>query len=201
MADDVYVGIDVAKDYLDVAVRPSGEQWRTANGEPAITELGTRLSALVPTLVVLEATGGIEVPVTAALGCAGLPVVVANPRQVREFARATGTLAKTDRLDAQVLARFAEGVRPEVRPLPDETSRMLADLVRRRRQLVEMLTAECNRRQSASPLLHVDLDEHIAFLTERLKHVDRDLQRMVQRSRCGGARMRCRGVSKASVRC
>jgi len=179
---DVFVGIDVAKDFLDVAVRPSGEYWRCANREANIAALGARLCTLAPALVVMEATGGFEVPPAAALASVGLPVAVINPRQVRDFARSTGTLAKTDRLDAQMLARFAEAVRPEVRPLPNEMHRLLASLAARRRQLVEMLTAERNRRQAAPPVLRAELDEHIAWLAARLERLDGELNQLVQES-------------------
>lgn len=182
-AADVFVGIDVAKAHLDIAVRPSGEHWRATNQEPAIAELATRLGTLGPASVVLEATGGLEGPLAAALAAAGLPVVVVNPRQVRDFARATGKLAKTDRLDAAVLAHFADAVRPEPRPMPDATSRALAARVARRRQLVEMLTAEKNRRHTAAvPALRTELDEHIAWLQQRLQCLDDDLAQTIQQS-------------------
>jgi transposase len=179
---EVFVGIDVAKAHLDVAVRPRGEIWRTPNRATEIAELAERLGALRPTTVVLEATGGFESAPAAALATAGLPVVVVNPRQVRDFARATGKLAKTDRLDAQVLAHFADAVRPEPRPLPDETSHTLAALVARHRQLVDMLTAERNRRQTAAPALRPELDEHIAWLVQRLHRLDGDLEQTIRQS-------------------
>jgi len=178
----VFVGIDVAKANLDVAVRPSGQHWRVTNTEAGIADLVQRLAGLAPVSIVLEATGGLEWPLAAALAAAGLPVVVVNPRQVRDFARATGKLAKTDRLDAAVLAHFADAVRPAPRPLPDETSRSLAALVARRRQLVEMLTAEKNRLPLATPAVRADLDEHIAWLTARLKQVDQDLEAAIRQS-------------------
>ena len=118
----IYAGIDVARARLDIAVRPSGEQWTTPHDDAGIARLVTQLQGFSPTLIVLEATGGLELPVTAALAEAGLPVAVVNPRQVRDFARATGELAKTDRIDADVLALFAERVRPGVRALPDAAS-------------------------------------------------------------------------------
>ena len=145
----VFVGIDVSKARLDVAVRPSGEAQSVPQSETGLATLITKLSALRPTAIVLEATGGLEVPLVSALVAAGLPVQVLNPRQVREFARATGRLAKTDALDAQVLAQFAEVLRPAPRVLPDEATHALSALLTRRRQLVEMLTAEKNRRGSA----------------------------------------------------
>src|SRR5436190_15638981 len=148
--NSVVVGVDVAKERLDVAVRPSGEVWSEANDEAGITALVTRLRPLGPALIVCEATGGFERAAIAALAAAGFPVVVANPRQVRDFARATGQLAKTDRLDARAIALFAAAVRPEPRPLPDEEAHTLRALVGRRRELVELRVAERNRlRQSA----------------------------------------------------
>jgi transposase len=182
MVQESFVGVDVAKAHLDIAVRPTGENWRATNDASGIAELATRLRALMPTIIVLEATGGLEWPSAAALAAAGLPVVVVNPRQVRDFARATGKLAKTDRLDAQVLAHFANAVRPEVRPLPAETSHTLAALVARRRQLVEMLTAERNRRQTAALALRPELDEHIAWLEQRLQKLDRELEQTIRQS-------------------
>src|SRR3954449_1967696 len=149
-----FVGIDVSKHRLDVHARPSGESFATDYDDEGVAGLVERLAALAPALVVLEATGGLEVRLAAALAAAGLPVAVVNPRQVRAFARATGRLAKTDRLDAEAIARFAEAVRPPVRPLPDEATRHLGALVARRRQLLEMLVAERNRRPAADPAVH-----------------------------------------------
>ena len=138
----VYVGIDVAKAHLDIAVRPSGQRWTISNDESGIRELVSRLKALGPALVVLEASGGLEKPSVAALAAASLPVVVVNPRQVRDFAKAIGTLAKTDALDAAVLAHFADAVRPAVRPLRDAETQVLNSLVVRRGQVVAILMAE-----------------------------------------------------------
>ena len=140
------VGIDVAKAELVVAVRPSGERWSVANDERGVGTLVARLRALAPQLIVLEATGGYELLVVAALAAAALPVVVVNPRQVRDFARATGQLAKTDRLDADVLALFADRVRPAVRPIADAEAQELDALLTRRRQLLEMLGADWRER-------------------------------------------------------
>src|SRR5713226_6877796 len=165
-----FVGIDVAKVALEVFIGSAGGAFSVANDEVGIQEL---LRQMKPAdFVIVEATGGLETPVAGALAAAGIPVAIVNPRQVRDFARATGKLAKTDRLDAQVLAHFADAVRPEPRPLPDETSHTLAALVARRRQLVEMLTAERNRRQTAAPALWPELDEHIAWLGQRLHRLD-----------------------------
>jgi transposase len=141
------VGIDVSKAHLDVYVRPSGESFRVSHDDAGFAALIARVRPFTPTVVVLEATGGYEVTVAAALAGARLPVAVVNPRQIRDFARATGQLAKTDTLDARVIALFAEAVRPIPRPLPDEQARALGELVARRRQLVDMLCAEENRRR------------------------------------------------------
>src|SRR5437899_11325684 len=129
MAAEIFIGIDVARDSLEVAERPTGQQWRVANTPAGMAELLVRVRALRPTLIVLEATGGLEVPLLGVVGGAGLPVVAVNPRQVRDFAKAVGKLAKTDALDAQVLAHFADAVRPAVRPLPDAATRALSALV------------------------------------------------------------------------
>src|SRR5262249_54390654 len=142
-------GIDVAKDYLDVHALPDGTAWRCDQTPPAHAELVRRLAGLRPALVVLEATGGLEYPVAAALAAAGLPVAVVNPRQARDFAKSLGRLAKTDALDAEALALFAERVRPAPRPLPDATARDFDALLQRRRQLLEMRAAEHNRLQVA----------------------------------------------------
>jgi len=182
MTQPVFVGIDVAKAHLDIAVRPSGERWQLANEEAAILSLLTRLQSLRPALVVLEATGGWEHAVVAALAAAGVPVVVANPRQVRDFARATGQLAKTDVIDAHSLALFAERVRPAPRPLPDEAAQALDAVLTRRRQLLEMVTAERNRLGLARPPLARRIRTHIRWLQRELADVDRDLGRLIEQS-------------------
>jgi len=182
MTAEIFIGIDVARDSLEVAVRPAGEQWQVGNQTAGIAELLVRLRALRPTLIVLEATGGLELPVLGVLGSAGLPVVAVNPRQVRDFAKATGKLAKTDAIDAQVLAHFADAVRPAVRPLPDAATQALSALVARRRQLVEMLTAEENRRASASATIRPDIQEHIGWLRKRLKGIDKELSQALRTS-------------------
>jgi transposase len=178
----VYAGIDVSKAVLDVAIEPGGQTWRATNDEAGIGSLVARLRAVGPVLVVLEATGGMEVALAGALAVAGLPVAVVNPRQVRDFARSTGRLAKTDRLDAQVLAHFAERIRPNPRPLPDAATRALEAVVTRRRQLLEMRTAEGNRRAGAPAAFRPDLDEHIAWLSARIDQLDRELARLVEAS-------------------
>src|SRR5438067_2951613 len=143
--------------------------------------MSTLRKRLEPTdLVIIEATGGLEVPVASTLATAGIAVAIVNPRQVRDFARATGKLAKTDRLDAEVLARFGEAVRPEARPLADEQGQALEALVTRRRQLVEMLTAEKNRRARAPKVLHRSIDEHIRWLERRLSGFDDELGELIR---------------------
>jgi len=172
----VYVGIDVAKDHIDLAVRPTGESWSCPIADPDLSQLVTRLQGLGPTLIVLEATGGYEVPVVSALATADLPVVVVNPRQVRDFAKALGILAKTDAIDAAVLALFGERVQPAVRPLPDEALHALTALVARRRQLVEMLVAERQRRaQMKDSVVRRDISQHIRWLERRLTQTTRDI--------------------------
>ena len=141
------VGIDVAKDRLDVHLRPGGQAFAVGRDDAGLEALVERRAAVAPALVVLEATGGFEITVAARLAGAGLPLVVVNPRQIRDFARATGRLAKTDRLDAEAIARFAEAVRPAPRALPDAAAQALGELVARRRQLVEMITSEGQRRR------------------------------------------------------
>jgi transposase len=178
----VFVGIDVAKATLDVVVRPSGACWQLPNEDAAIKTLVARLAALPPTLLVLEATGGFERAIVAALAGAGLPVVVANPRQVRDFARATGQLAKTDAIDAAVLALFAERVRPEPRPLPDTAAQALDALLTRRRQLLEMLVAEKNRLGLARSPIRRGITQHIRWLERQLADVDGELGRLIEQS-------------------
>jgi transposase len=178
----VFVGIDVSKAQLDVAVRPDGGRFTVQNDEPGITTLVERLRALQPHLVVLEATGGLEVPLVSALAAVAVPLVVANPRQVRDFAKATGQLAKTDTLDAQILARFAETVRPTPRPLPESSTQELNAMLTRRRQLIEMLTAEKNRVGSASRRVRKGIQAHITWLERRLTETDDDLSTMIHAS-------------------
>lgn len=173
---DIFVGIDVSKKQLDVAVFPKGTAWSTLNENVSHQELVKALTRLRPTLVVLEATGGYETAVAFALIEAGLPVAVVNPRQVRDFAKATGRLAKTDRLDAQILAQFASAVRPPISQPPGKAAQELAALVARRRQLVELLTAERNRLHIAHPSLR----SHIRKLNETLKSSIQELDLQLQ---------------------
>jgi transposase len=181
MSSLVFVGIDVSQRRLDIAVRP-GASYSITHDESAIATVVEQLRVLSPTLIVLEATGGLEIPLTSALATAGLPVVVVNPRQVRDFAKASGRLAKTDALDAQVLAQFAEVMRPQPRPLPDAEARALAALLTRRRQLVEMLTAEKNRLLSASSPIRKRVQIHIVWLERELEHINTDLAEAIRLS-------------------
>lgn len=176
------VGIDVAKAELVVAVRPGGERWTESNDEAGVDRLRARLRRLTPTLVVLEATGGYERAAVAALAAVQLPVVVANPRQVRDFARATGQLAKTDRLDADILALFAKRVHPTPRRLPDDTSSALAALLTRRRQLVGMRIAERNRLEHAPAAVRRGIRSHLQWLDRQLSAVGRDLDDTIRKS-------------------
>lgn len=180
--DAVFVGLDVAKATLDVAVRPTGECWQVPNDEAGAAEVTARVRALQPVLLVCEATGGFERSAVAALAAAGVPVVVANPRQVRDFARSTGQLAKTDRLDAGILALFAERVRPTPRPLGDAALQLLDALLTRRRQLLEMLVAEKNRLGFAPPPLHRGIRQHIRWLERQLDDVTGEVARAIEAS-------------------
>jgi transposase len=178
----MFVGIDVSKKQLDVAARPSGESWSVGNDEAGVVGLIERLVKEPIEAVVMEATGGYESLVSTHIAAAGLPMAVVNPRQVRAFARATGRLAKTDRIDAEVLAQFAEAVRPAVRPLKDEATKELDALVTRRRQLVSMLTTEKNRLQDVSKALRRDLKAHIQWLERRIRDTDNRLKLRVKDS-------------------
>lgn len=177
-----YIGIDVAKAHLDLAVHPDGPTWRVATSDDALGALVAQLQALTPTLIVLEASGGYERPLVAYLAAAALPVVVVNPRQVRDFAKATGRLAKTDTLDAKVLARCAAAVQPAVRPVPDADAQALDALLQRRRQLLAMLIAERQRLGQAPRVLHTNLRRHITYLEVELGDVDGELDRTIRAS-------------------
>ena len=171
----LFVGIDVSKERLDVAVRPTGETWQVSYDSDGINSLAGYLRELAPHLVVVEATGGMELVLAGELAAAQLSVAVVNPRHVRDFARAAGKLAKTDALDAQVLAHFAEAMNPEPRPLPDASTQELGALVARRRQLVGMITAEKNRVRTANQRIRPKVQEHIRWLEENLEDLDREL--------------------------
>jgi transposase len=179
----VFVGIDVAKDRLDVHLLPSGEAFAVPRDHAGLERLTSRLDQAAPVLIVLEATGGFEITVAAALSGAKLPLAIVNPRQIRDFARAIGRLAKTDALDAQVIALFAERIRPEPRPLADAQAQRLAELIARRRQIVEMIGAESNRRRQARvPELQRDLDSHLLWLQQALARIERDLDDTIRGS-------------------
>jgi transposase len=178
----IFVGIDVSKARLDVAVRPSGHSESVTNDQGGIKTLVKRLGEIQAALIVLEATGGFERQITRALVNAELPVVVINPRQVRDFAKATGQLAKTDRIDALVLAHFAEAVRPALRPLPDEVTLELRALIARRRHLTEMIVAERNRLGGTSKTVRKRIDAHIRWLEAELQRADADLDQSIRQS-------------------
>jgi len=178
----VFVGVDVSKARLDVAVSGSDEAWHVTNSSGGITKLVDRLREIGPALVVMEATGGFEVPSAAALAAAEIPIVIANPRQVRDFAKSTGQLAKTDAIDAKIIALFAERVRPQVRALPDEDARALDAIVGRRRQVIDMITAEKNRLGLALPAVRKNIEEHIRWLERQLERVDSDLDQRIRKS-------------------
>jgi len=179
---EVFVGIDIAKEELEVAVFPRAETERWPNTEEGVLRLVDHLKSLCPTLVVLEATGGLEMPCVGALAAEGLPVVIMNPRQIRDFAKATGRLAKTDRIDARVIARFAEAVRPEIRELKTEEMQELTALGLRRRQIIQMITSEKNRLATASKWTREDIKEHIYWLEKRLDDVNKELEKSIRNS-------------------
>jgi transposase len=183
-----FVGIDVAKDHLDVHVRPEGRAWRVANDEPGIASLVVCLLELRPAALVLEATGGYEVAVVAALAAAGLAPAVVNPRQARRFAEGVGHLAKTDPIDARALAHFAEAVRPEPRPVPDAAARALSEWLARRRQLVQMRVSEQHRLPTASATIRKGIQRHIDYLERQLKGIEAELAAAVQASPAWRAR-------------
>lgn len=182
MTAPLYVGLDVSKAWLDLAVRPTGRTWRCANAPGAFTALVTELTALAPALIVLEATGGLELPVAAALATAHLPTVIVNPRQVRDFAKASGRLAKTDKLDAQVLAHFGEALQPTPRPLPDAAHQALSALLTRRRQVLDMLVAERNRLSTAPAPVTARIEQHVAWLQNELDDLEVELEQALQAS-------------------
>lgn len=176
----VFVGLDVSKDKLDVALWPQAQTWSVVNDPPSLKALAAQLKAFSPALVVLEATGGYENLALAVLGAAGLPLVRINPRQVRDFARSTGQLAKTDRLDALILARFGQALNPAVRSLPEEAVQELAGLVSRRQQLLEMITAEKARQATSSPGVRRQIAQHLAWLQKALNRLDGDLDQAIK---------------------
>jgi transposase len=177
-----WVGIDISKKSLDVYIRPSGEHLGFGHTEQDISQLVEHLESLPPALVVMEATGGLETLLAVTLTQAGCRVAIVNPRQVRDFAKATGRLAKTDRLDAEVIAHYAEAIRPEVRSLPDETTRHLGELVTRRHQVVEMITAEKNRLSAMHGPMRQNIETHLAWLQDRLAELDEQVQQTLRQS-------------------
>jgi len=176
------VGIDVSKATLDLWLYPSGKSWQAEHSPAGMSALAEELVALEPAVVVVEATGGLEVSLAVALGSAGLPVTVVNPRQVRDFARATGRLAKTDKLDSQVLAQFGAMVQPPVRPLPEAARRELRALVTRRQQLLVMITAEKNRMRRTTPGVRQRIEINVRWLQGQLKELDRDQEDFLRSS-------------------
>ena len=177
-----YVGIDVAKAQVDVAVRPTDERWQVSHDDAGIRQLISKLKTLEPVMVLLEASGGLELPLVAALAAEAVPVVVVNPRQVRDFARATGKLAKTDSLDAAAIAHFAEAVRPPVRPLRDAETQALNSLAARRHQVMTMLVSEKNRLGTATVAVRPRIEAHIAWLERELDDLDKRLRQTLRQS-------------------
>lgn len=183
MIVEKFVGIDVSKATLDICIEPLGQALHVAYDEAGITQVVERLKEIGPTLIVIEATGGLEVRVATELASKGLPVAVINPRQARDFAKATGQLAKTDRVDAAVLAGFAKAIRPQARPLKDADTRALSDMVSRRRQLIDMRVQETLRFGTAgSKPLQKSLNQHIAWLDKQIDGIDRDLTKRLRES-------------------
>ena len=181
-AQEVFVGIDVSKEWFDVAVRPGSECWRGSQDEAGVDTLTHRLQKMRPSLVIMEASGGYERLIAAALAAAKLPIAVVNPRQVRDFARSMGQLAKTDRIDAKVIAHFGEAADVEAQSLPSSAALELEALVTRRRQVVRMRAAEQVRRQQALPVVQQRIDRVIALLEQELKEIDDDLSGRLRES-------------------
>lgn len=180
--EQMFVGIDVSKSTLEVRIEPLGESFQVANDDEGVKALCSRLSKLDLTLIVMEATGGLETRAASELAARGLPLAVVNPRQVRDFAKATGQLAKTDRIDTQVLCGFGRAIRPAVRPIKDELTQQLDDLVTRRRQLVDMRVQEGARLHSASKVQAKSLKAHIGWLDKRIKQIEDDLDSCLRSS-------------------
>jgi len=178
-----FIGIDVAKDRLDVHLRPSGESFTVTRDGEGLVQLVDRLQRLAPRLIVMEATGGYETIVASAVAAAHLPLAVINPRQIRDFARATGKLAKTDAIDAAAIAHFAEAIRPPARPIADPEAQALGELVARRRQVIEMMVAERNRRRRVTQRRVVrGIDRHLELLQTELSELDRDIDGAIRGS-------------------
>jgi transposase len=181
-SETIFIGIDVSKDHLDVAGFPIKQTWQFTNAAAGISKLLEKLTKLSPALIVMEPTGGFEAPVAAELAAAGLNVAVVNARQIRDYAKATGKLAKTDRLDALIIAQFAAAIKPEPRELPDEQADEIKETVSRRRQIIEMITAEKNRLAIARKFLKPQILEHIQFLKKDLQDIDNELRKQIEAS-------------------
>ena len=180
--EPIYVGLDVSKERIDIAARPTGTSWSVSYDSDGVDDLVAQLKDLKPAGVITESTGGLELPLVAALAASSLPVAVVNPRQVRDFAKSTGQLAKTDRLDAQVLAHFGEAVRPPIRPLRDADTQALGVVLARRWQVMGIFVAEKNRLRRAAPEVRPSIEAHIDWLKQELDDLDTDLRQRVQRS-------------------
>ena len=177
-----FVGIDVSSQRLEVDMLPVSQRFSEANSEDGIASLVPRLQALHPQIILLEATGGYEIPVAYALSEAGLPMVIANPKSVRHFAKALGRLAKTDNLDAQILALYAQSIQPQVRPLKEREQLELTNLMSRRRQLQGMIVMEKNRRRTCTPKVRLNIDRHLAYLSQLLEDLDQEIQDFSRRT-------------------
>jgi transposase len=182
MSTECFIGIDVSKDNLDIAIYPTNDFSRVPNNQDGLNELTNSFQVIEPELIVLEATGGYEMLAASTLFAAGLPVVVVNARQVRDFAKSIGKLAKTDTIDAKVISQFASAVRPDLRPLKDSATQELTALITRRRQVVEMIVAEKNRLPTATKRNRRDIEAHIRWLKKRLKQIDTDIQSNIRNS-------------------
>ena len=172
----------VSSQRLEVDMLPVSQRFSEANSEDGIASLVPRLQALHPQIILLEATGGYEIPVAYALSEAGLPMVIANPKSVRHFAKALGRLAKTDKLDAQILALYAQSIQPQVRPLKEREQLELTNLMSRRRQLQGMIVMEKNRRRSCTPKVRLNIDRHLAYLSQLLEDLDQEIQDFIRRT-------------------
>jgi transposase len=183
MEEKLYIGIDLSQENLDMAAYPTGQIWQHKNNRRGIAKTVAKLKAINPTLIVMEATGGLEIPLRQALDEAGLPVAVVNPRRIREHGRAMGVLAKTDKLDAKIIAHFAAKIEPEPQVPQDKAEQALDNVITRRNQLNDMLTAERNRlRQSLDPTVLVDIKEHIKWLEAKLDGLDKEIKDRVQQN-------------------
>jgi len=180
---EIFAGIDVSKDFLDIHIRPQAEAFRVPRDHAGLEDLAARLKTSNVGIVVMEATGGFETVVASALGAAGLPIAVVNPRQIRDFARATGKLAKTDAIDAEVIAHFAQAIGPPTRTMPSEEALALGELVARRRQVVEMMTAERNRKRTMRDKRVIRrIERHLSLLQKELTEIEGDIDEGVRRS-------------------